>query len=110
MKTKKPRQIKDILAMTFRYYNIPIDVEEAKVFNSWAEIVGESISSHCLPSIVKKGRLYVEVDSPVWRHQLNFMKNEIIKKLNKSAGKEVIKEIIFKLNTKITSKNDEKVV
>jgi len=104
MKSKKPRIIKDFIARTLKYYNIPIKQEEVELFRYWEEIVGKQIAMHATPCIIKNGTLIIEVDSPTWRHQLNFMKKTIVDKINASLQSRVIRDIHFNINTKITSK------
>ena len=59
----------------------------------WKEIVGETIANNSEPSDVKHGVLTVKVSTPVWRNELVFRKKEILEKLNKVLGKDVIKDI-----------------
>lgn len=110
MAIKKPRSIKEILINTLAQYKLPINLEEANVFNLWDSIVGDQIATHTKPRAVKLGRLTVDVDSPIWRHQLTFMKKTIIDKLNSAMEKSVIRDIRFTLNVKMTSKDDPKMI
>ncbi len=64
--------------------------------SKWKECVGAPIASHTSPSFISKKKLYIDVDSPVWANQLNFLQEEIIKKINEFFNKEVVKEIFFK--------------
>ncbi len=64
--------------------------------SKWKECVGEPISAHTFPSFISKKKLYIDVDSPVWANQLNFLQKEIIEKINQFFGKEIITEIFFR--------------
>ncbi|HPK54244.1 MAG TPA: DUF721 domain-containing protein, partial [Smithellaceae bacterium] len=54
------------------------------------------------------GTLFVKAASSVWVQQLHFMKEEIIEKFNKIAGKEVIREVRFAVDHEI-SKNTRQI-
>ena len=104
MKNRKPRAIKDVIARTLKFYNIPIKQEEVALFKYWEEIVGKQIAMHTIPCIIKNGILVIEVDSPAWRHQLDFMKKTIVDKINSYLQGKVIRGIHLNINTKIASK------
>ena len=62
----------------------------------WDEVVGKTISNHTTPEKVSYGKLYIKVDSPVWRNELLFRKDEILDKINKKLNKVKIREIILR--------------
>lgn len=70
-------------------------VAQNAAISKWEEAVGEVIASNATPIEVQYGRLIVKASTPVWRQELQLQKNEILKKINKSIGKNVIKEIQF---------------
>lgn len=47
----------------------------------WVEIVGQPISVHTYPDIVKGSYLTIVVDTPQWMHHLGFYKDDIALKL-----------------------------
>lgn len=61
-----------------------LDIEQSmnnwRIVEKWAEIVGQRIASHARPVSVDKKCLYVEVDDPMWQSQLFLMKNDILTK------------------------------
>ncbi|MEK6576256.1 MAG: DUF721 domain-containing protein, partial [Nitrospirota bacterium] len=65
----------------------------------WGEIMGEKIANHTIPGQIRYKKLYIEVDNPVWMHQLLFLKDEILNRVNRSIGREIINEVRFKLGT-----------
>jgi predicted nucleic acid-binding Zn ribbon protein len=68
---------------------------EVEVFSRWAELVGEAVAQQTEPIRLEKGRLVVRVKTSTWRHQLLFMRRELIASLNGRIGQKVIKEIVF---------------
>ena len=61
----------------------------------WGTVVGRAVSSVTKAEGVNSGTLVVRVESSVWRQELHMQKKEIINKLNKKIGTEVIREIRF---------------
>lgn len=48
---------------------------------AWGQIFGPPLCLHMSPSSLKGRTLVINVDSPAWLQELNFKKNEIIRKL-----------------------------
>ena len=71
---------------------------ESRVLLAWDEAVGP-LARHARPLKIRHGKLEVAVPSPVWRTQLNFVKQEVVDRLNARAGKKVIGELVL-LNTR----------
>jgi len=61
----------------------------------WENCVGKAIAAHTSPSFISDKRLFIDVDSPAWATQLNFLQQDIIKKINSFFGKSIVKEIFF---------------
>jgi predicted nucleic acid-binding Zn ribbon protein len=75
----------------------PKDVEALKVFSLWSEVVGERIAQHARPVRVNKQRLFVEVDNPVWLSQLRLMRLDILDRIEKTMGKDLILDVTLYL-------------
>lgn len=65
------------------------------VYQIWRSIVGDLIAENAVPAAFKKNLLTVHVESSVWLHQLQFLKINIIKKINAAIKKDLIKDIKF---------------
>lgn len=73
------------------------DENLAQVWGLWDRAVGDGIAQNARPAAFKGNLLLVNVISSTWMHQLQFLKNDIIKQLNQALGKELVKEIKFKI-------------
>ncbi len=51
--------------------------------NKWTDLVGETIAVHTFPDMIKGRQLTLIVDSPQWRHHLDFLKNDICEKIER---------------------------
>ncbi|MCE5264976.1 MAG: DUF721 domain-containing protein [Deltaproteobacteria bacterium] len=82
----KPEIIGEILRKVLKKRNIPHDSTDRRLIDLWARAVGPQIAARTRPEAVKRGTLHVRVSSPVWMHQLQFLKEEICGKINELSG------------------------
>lgn len=68
---------------------------EANLISRWAEIAGEKVAAQAIPARLERGKLTLQVEDSAWRHQLLYMRRELIGKINASLGSGVVKEIVF---------------
>ena len=71
--------------------------ELTKVWRLWEDAVGETIAKNARPAAFKGKLLIVHVISSTWLHQLQFLKNDLMAKINAALGKPLIQEIKFKI-------------
>jgi hypothetical protein len=72
-------------------------LSEYRILGRWEKTVGAVIARHARPQSMYGKKLTLIVDSPAWMQQLSLLKPEIIKKVNRSLGKEAILHITLKL-------------
>lgn len=73
------------------------DCDMAQVWSLWHSAVGDVIAKNTRPEAFKGKLLLVNVISPTWMHQLQFLKQDIINKVNQALGKELVSDIKFKI-------------
>ena len=69
----------------------------AHLVGVWNREIGSPIADNARPFAVKGALLLVHVSSSAWLHQLRFLKNELLDKLNGGLHNEHIEEIKFKI-------------
>ena len=89
-------RIRGVLGRVLRNLGIEKKVKEGRVFRVWDKEVGKKIATHTHPLKIKRGKLFVAVTDSSWLQELSFLKEKIIKKINKRMGEEVVKDIFFK--------------
>ena len=89
--------IRNILDDVLEPYRSKPDFELKAVWRLWDEVVGETIAQNARPAAFKGKLLIVNVSSSTWIHQLQFLKNEMIAKLNAALGKPLIEELKFQI-------------
>jgi hypothetical protein len=64
-----------------------------RVFRRWPQIVGPGMLDKCRPVKIKRHTLYLEVKNSSWAHQLIYLQEEIISRVNRLAGVALISAI-----------------
>lgn len=77
-----PRLLGDILPETLRKKSLHIPVRDRALVDTWNRAVGLQIAAKSQPDRLKDDILYVRVVNSVWMHELQFMKQDILAKLN----------------------------
>ena len=67
------------------------------VWDCWDALVGPSIAANAQPAVFKGKLLLVHVSSSVWLQQLQFLKAEMIRKINAAFGQPMVEDIKFKI-------------
>lgn len=63
----------------------------------WQAVAGTAIAENTQPAAFKGRLLLVHVSSSVWLHQLQFVKQDLIDKVNAAAGRHLVEDITFKI-------------
>lgn len=75
------------------------DAEMLEIWRLWEGIVGQTIADNARPAAFKGDILLVNVTSSPWMQQLQFLKKDIVQKINTAFGKQLVKEIKFKIGS-----------
>jgi hypothetical protein len=89
--------IRSILDDVLKPYQSNPDFELKEVWRLWDEAVGKTIAQNARPAAFKGKLLILHVSSSIWIHQLQFLKKDMITKLNAALGKPLIAEIKLKI-------------
>ncbi len=71
--------------------------DEPAIFGAWPKAVGIEITKNATPVYFKNGILFVETRHPMWTSELTNKRHLIQRKLNEALGKELVREIHFRL-------------
>jgi len=93
----KPEQLGEILRKIVKKKNIPAAGTDRRLLDLWRRAVGPQIAAQTLPDNIKRGTLFVRVSSSVWMHQLQFLKEEILARINGLSETEEIKGLFFSI-------------
>lgn len=93
MKKKRETAIGDILHEYLRLQGLETPLNEHRLINNWAEVVGPIVARMTGRIFIKNEILVAEVKSPVMRSELMLKRSELVKTLNDMVGAHVIRDI-----------------
>lgn len=96
-KNLQPTKIGDLLQGFFNEKMPKPLGDETAVFGAWSKAVGGDVSRQATPVNFKNGILFVETRHPMWTSELTNKRHLIQRKLNEAIGKELVREIHFRL-------------
>jgi predicted nucleic acid-binding Zn ribbon protein len=96
---KKPEAVGAILDGLARKSPLGRQLEHARIWERWPELVGPHLGLHGRPVVVKDNVLHIEVESSVWMHKFAYRKWDIVQRINRMARKELVSDIFIALNS-----------
>ena len=71
---------------------------EAEVVKVWNTLIDPNVTAHAQPTGLRKGTLFVTVDSSVWLTEIvRYRRKEILDRLQHSFGRDLIAQISFRV-------------
>jgi predicted nucleic acid-binding Zn ribbon protein len=86
-----------VLEDVLKNYRRETNTDLVRVWHVWDGVMGEVIAQNARPAAFKGRLLLVHVTSSTWIHQLQFLKYEMVAKLNDALGKNLIEDLKFKI-------------
>lgn len=88
--------IKEAISEFLKVSQLSERIAEQKIIDGWEKLVGKMIAKHTKEITIRNKKLFLCLDSAPLKQELFYSREKIIKILNEEAGKEIIKEIVFK--------------
>ncbi len=92
-----PKPFDELLSKLLKKVDPYKNIQQHRSFLVWDEAAGETIAKNARPESIDRGVLLIRVRNPGWSQQLSMMKPELKKKLNRKLGRNVIKDIRFRV-------------
>jgi len=92
----KAKSIKNLLTEYLKGTNFEQINNTINLSKSWKKIVGKSISQNTEIIDIKQGKIFIKTSNSIWRNELIFQKEDLLKRLKKEHPKLNIKEIDFR--------------
>jgi len=89
------KHLSEILKLFKNSKKLSKGLNQVEVERAWSEQMGPAIQKYTTKLSFDKGTLYVRLQSSVLREELSYGKSKIIKNLNESLGKELVKKLIL---------------
>jgi predicted nucleic acid-binding Zn ribbon protein len=87
--------ISDAIQDLLKSYRLKSKFDEANLVSSWERLVGKPVAKRTKKVFIRDKVLFVELDSPAMKHDLNLHKKDIVAVFTKEFGPDVIKEIVI---------------
>jgi predicted nucleic acid-binding Zn ribbon protein len=95
----QPEKVAKILERLTTKMGIAARLEAEKAVVLWEEAVGKGIARRARAVSIRNRILFVAVQNSAWLQELSLLKDGIIDKLNTLVGKEVVKDIVFRIGS-----------
>jgi predicted nucleic acid-binding Zn ribbon protein len=94
----RARRAGDVLPKVMTDLRIEARQGEAEVVKVWNSLLDPNITAHAQPANLRKGTLFVNVDSSVWLSEIvRYRRKEILDRLQHSFGKNLVQRISFRI-------------
>lgn len=93
---KQPKGIGDVLNDYLDNYPHKRKLRQGMARKNWREVVGDIIADKTMSLKFEGDRLFVKMESSVWRHEVHAQRYRIKTKLNKMVGDEIVSDIIVR--------------
>lgn len=84
-----------IVPKTMKKLGLLNEYKKSQVFYYWGDIVGKDMAKHIFPQEINFGILYVYANSSVWANNFQYLKLDVLEKINEFLGYKIIKDIQF---------------
>jgi predicted nucleic acid-binding Zn ribbon protein len=72
---------------------------ETEIIKVWNHLLDPNVVAHAQPTGLRKGTLFVQVDSNVWLDEIvRYRRREVLERLQHSFGKDLITRISFRVS------------
>lgn len=92
----EPLSIEKVLQNALDRVGIKEKIEEYRAIVFWYNLASNLVS-RTEPVGVNQGRLFINVTDSVTLHQLTFFKRQYIEKINGMMGRNVVRDIVFRI-------------
>lgn len=92
----KPQSLGKVLQDLIKKMGIQHKLDEARVIETWAAMVGPQINGVTDSVWIKGKTLYVKINSAAWRQELHYRRQAWCASLNNQLGSDLVKEIVFR--------------
>jgi predicted nucleic acid-binding Zn ribbon protein len=93
----KPDQLGNVLESALKASNLQISLSLHRLWRQWDNLVGPAIAKNARPAAIKGKLLLVNVSSAPWMQQLQYMKNDLMEKLNDAFDKQIVTDVRFQI-------------
>jgi predicted nucleic acid-binding Zn ribbon protein len=94
--SKHDQTIGEAIRKMLREYRLQPQLDEHRLRSVWQEIMGKTIATYTSDIVVRKGVLYLTIQSAPLKHELTYAKDKIVERINEAMGHEYVKEVVIR--------------
>jgi predicted nucleic acid-binding Zn ribbon protein len=96
--TMRARATSDVLPKVLSGLRMDQRRAEIEILRVWNQVLDPNIVAHAQPAGLRKGTLFINVDSNVWLSEIvRYRRKEILERLQHSFGHELVRKISFRV-------------
>ena len=96
MKRRDAQPIGELVRHFLRQESLESPLNERRLINAWAEVLGPTIASYTSEIYIKNQTLYVHLTSAPLRQELMMGREMLVRTLNRHVGAQVIANIVIR--------------
>jgi predicted nucleic acid-binding Zn ribbon protein len=96
MKRRDAQPIGELVRHFLRQESLESPLNERRLINAWAEVLGPTIASYTREIYIKNQTLYVHLTSAPLRQELMMGREMLVRTLNRHVGAQVIANIVIR--------------
>ncbi len=89
----------DVLSRVLSGFERKSRSDLSRVHRVWDSCVGDAIATNTRPVALKGAQLVVVVTNSAWLHELQFLKQDLLDRINRQAGEDIVEDIRFRIGT-----------
>jgi predicted nucleic acid-binding Zn ribbon protein len=88
----------DVMPRVLAGLHIDTRQSETEILKVWSNQIDPNVTAHAQPTGIRRGTLFVTVDSSVWLSEIvRYRRHEILERLQNSFGRDLITKISFRV-------------
>lgn len=93
MKRRNERTMQEAIDGLVDAYGLREKLDEQAVTSLWDELAGGMVAKHTVAVKLRKGKLFIKVDSAPLRQELTFMRDGLKATINARMGRVIVEEV-----------------
>ena len=90
---REVQSIDDLLNHFLRQEGLETPLLQKRLIDAWDEVTGATVVRYTREKFIKNQTLFVKINNPALRQDLNMMRTQLVKRLNDAVKSMVITEV-----------------
>ena len=87
--------VSGVLSRVLRRLGLEHELQGWQAVEEWPRLVGPRVARHTRALAFHGGTLRVEVEGSAWMQELGFLKRDLMARINRHLGAELVREVRF---------------